>query len=75
MQLLGRLLNFKNPLLGLGALLLILAFVKTSGSTFSPTTHPSYPLGGVGAVLLCVGVYLHIDEGRIREKQRFSRHA
>ena len=49
-----------------------MAFVKTSGNAFSPTTHPSYPLGAVGAILLGIGAYLQIDERRILKTQRFS---
>lgn len=73
MHLLGRLLNVKDPLLGIGALLLVLAFVKTSGSSFSPTAHPSYPLGVVGAGLLALGAFLELDERRIRARDRTQR--
>lgn len=72
MPLLVRLLDIKNPLLGLGSVLLILAFVDTTGTAFSPTADPSYPLGVVGAALVAIGVALHLSEPKIREKQRFK---
>jgi hypothetical protein len=71
-QLLVRLVDHKNPLLGFGALFLILAFVNTSGTSFSPTTDPSYPLGVVGLAVLVIGVALHLGERKIREKERFQ---
>jgi hypothetical protein len=68
MSLLTRILLLaKNPALGIGAVMVILAFVEDRGTSFSPTTHPSYPLGIFGAVVFTVGLIHSLREGPVLE--------
>lgn len=68
MTLLTRILLLaKNPALGIGAVMVILAFIESGGASFSPTTHPSYPLGIFGAAVFTFGLIHSLREGPILE--------
>jgi hypothetical protein len=68
MSLLTRILLLaKNPAIGIGAVMVILAFVESRGISFSPTTHPSYPLGIFGALVFTFGLIHSLREGPILE--------